>query len=1000
MVLADPDTLQERFSTCSVAALTPSILSSLVAPGPGGGGGPAYPKLRTLILGGETSPQGLLAAWHPPGCPWAVFSDYGPTEATCGVLTGRVLYDSSRARFENALLGPPIPGAVVKLLGPDGREVKAPGAEGEILIGGSSCLALGYWRDPERTAERFVSWKGKRFYCTGDWARWWRGSSAGPEGENRRIVFLGRRDRIVKNSGFLVNLEAEVDEAVLGSDLAHSFNVSAAFSVMVDGRMCMLVSPPAVDVRGLRARLAERLPSYQVPDRISSVETIPKGRTGKVDPKAVEAFFRQLQSAEHDEEGASQLTLLPDWETQLLSAISDTLGLSRCVLPHERFIELGGNSLAAVAVSSRCQRLGIAVRPGDVLLSETLGDLLAICRQSRQPEKGIGGDSVAATGDPHEGQMTPTQRQLLYAAEKTPGSGIIQALFRFPTQALPRLKQAWQAALESETIFRMSFDPACNLQTVQEGGLVFRWEETVLQDEESLETAVRSAQSPSPSSSSSEVGTSFRVFSWRDRSCLVWTIHHLLIDGFSAALLLRKVGAALSSSEAPVPGPSFLRVLGEIRQSQQHLTSEAKAFWEQQRSEVSSPTGKLDLLPAPRPPPPDRNETRPMNAVVRGTLGVPAEGILQLATQLSVTPVTLFYMAWAILLSRYTGSSQVVFGAVLSGREAVVAGVNATIGPLLCTAALRVHVSPAASIRELARTFFLKLRSLIQYQWLPDEDEREVLHTAVASQQNFPDHPFRAELEDVCETSAVPLTLLIQDDWSFQLNYRTDKYTNAQAERLAESFAGIFSASVAAAAGPGGGVAACLQAAVGPDEERRLLELGNAFSRETFVDDNMAETALDVFERTVRRHGQLVAVEKGGSILTYRELDAASTKAARRLVQLVAPGDVVALHATRSINWIVGIWAILKAGAAYCPLDAALPAAVRSDLFERSGAKVFLTPTRDDFVFAPERDAPCLAIEEALRGPAGPETPAFQRDPRAPAYVCFTSGSTGKPKGE
>ncbi|KAK5656406.1 hypothetical protein OQA88_4787 [Cercophora sp. LCS_1] len=858
VVLADPDTIRHHFSTCAFAVLTPSILKSLVPPGRGIG--EAYEKLRTVVLGGETASQDLLSAWHPPSAPWTMRNEYGPTEATCSVLSGRFEYNDSLGRLENKLLGKPFAGAVVKLRDDDGNEVTEAGAEGEIFIGGP-CLAHGYWRDPVRTAERFVNWRGKRFYRTGDRGRW-------HEVQRERIYFLGRRDRTVKNRGFLVNLETDVDQALLGSELARSSGVSGVYTVIVGGYMCMLVSPENLDVAELRNSMAQRLPRYQVPDRIATVQALPLGRTGKIDPNAVKNIFLASSEPCQAMEAGEPYEVLEAWENDLLMRISDILGLPRRVRLDEHFVNLGGNSLTAVSISSFLRSFGARIRPRDILLCGSIRELISICRQNRQENEEQTRIPTLSYDTPRTGPMTKAQSQLLYASNTTPGTGIIQAFFTFPTDHLPALKRAWKATLESESIFQMVFDLPQRTQSLDEKSVGFSWDETVLEDGADLEAASFQAQFPP------EVCTSFHVFSFQGTSRLVWSVHHALVDGVSASLILRKVGA------------------------------------------------------------------------------------------------------------------------VLSGRDAMVTDIDSTIGPFICTAPLRIRLDKSSSIEKIAREIFSEVHSLALYQWLPDEDKSEVPGTAVASQQNFPKHPFENELGHVRETSAVPLTLLAENNWSFRINYRTDMYTKAQASQLAESFGSIFRSM----AEPRANVAACLREAIPQVERYRLLKLGNAFSSETSVKETTT-TILDVFDSTVRDYGYLPAVEKGDTVLTHTELNLASDKVARMIARHVAPGEVVGLHATRSESWIVGVFAILKAGAVYCPLDEGLPSEVRCDLFERSGATLFMTLTWDELRFAPVPAPPCLVVEDILKNPEGPDLPLFPRAPHALAYICFTSGSTGKPKG-
>lgn len=933
----------------------------------------SYPQLQTIILGGETASQGLLSAWHPLGVPWIAYNDYGPTEATCGVLTGPFLWNDSSERFENSLLGLPIPGVVVKLRGADGEEISAEGGEGEIMIGGV-CLAEGYWRDPDRTAEGFVMWNSGRYFRTGDRGRW------SAVGDLMRIDFLGRTDRIVKNRGFLVNLETEVDASVLGSNSASTWKVSDAFTVMVDGVMCMLASPSHVDVHGLKVWMAERFPAYQVPDRFLTTDQLPRGRTGKIDPKAVQATFKQPEIDAIPDERSS----LEDWTAELRSSISVILGLPRLVLPAEKFLDLGGHSLAAVAVAGRCRRLGATIDTRQVLFSQTIGDLIEVCRQARQYRQPEIFELPTSTLHPRVGNMTKTQLALIHASNESPGSSIIQTTFLFPTHTIPALRQAWKRALETEPIFQTTFDIVKGLQIVEEDKVEFLWSEIIVASQEAYESESQNV------SIAIGVGTTFKVVSFQEQCRLIWTVHHALIDGVSVSLLLQKVDAILHG--IPVQqGRSFLWLVGNIQLRGNSLSAAAKEFWRQQRLEVPNAIGKVDLLPKPNSPVTITADGS-INADTEGIIEIPSDEIFELARRFGVTPVTLFHAAWAILLLNYTGSTEVTFGIVMSGRDVMALGVEDTIGPLVCTASLRILIDLSVPVADLARYIFTKLQSLSLYQWLPDEEASFFFDTAVVSHQNLPNQPFT--IERIHETSTIPIILVIQDEGRFRLNYRKDMYTNVNMLRVVESLRHIFHAMVV----PDIDVATCAQHMISAKSQLELLQYSNAFSSDSHV-ENAKDTVLDIFERTVRDYPHLHAVRKGGNSITFADLDLASTKLAKRIAEYTSVGDVVGLHADRSINWLIGIFGIIKAGTTYCPLDESLPGEVRVDMFTRAGATLFLAPTSQGLAFAPTSAPTSLVIQKTLIEEDGPPLRQCPRNPRAILYICFTSGSTGKPKG-
>lgn len=220
LILADPPTLEAAAKTCHILPLTPSILSSL---DPEAG----FDRVEKIFLGGEAPPEPLIQAWYSPHR--RVYNSYGPTETTCTVLMRELVAGLP------ITIGYPIPYSTVSLLDAEGLE----SLEGEICISGSG-LALGYFGDPERTASSFVKLNGQKLYRTGDYGKHTKNG----------IRFCGRKDSMAKNRGFLINLEGDVEPALLSFE-----KVTRATACMVNGKLIAFVTP--VEARdGLREYLS------------------------------------------------------------------------------------------------------------------------------------------------------------------------------------------------------------------------------------------------------------------------------------------------------------------------------------------------------------------------------------------------------------------------------------------------------------------------------------------------------------------------------------------------------------------------------------------------------------------------------------------------------------------------------------------------------------------------------------------------------------------------
>lgn len=305
-VLANKFNFQERARSCSIIAATPSILEAFDGPT----SPDSYPYLHRVVLGGETPSQKLLESWSRANA--SLWIAYGPTEATCAVLTGEISVDEESGQFHTTRLGQSIRGSTIWLADRDMNPVDEIGGEGEICISGP-CLADGYWQDEALTRERFPKCQGRTTYRTGDLGRWALGKN-----KEQVIEFCGRRDRVVKIHGFLVNLELDVDAAMIKLDP----NIAAIFSLIVDEKLCTAVTPSSVDTSALLSSWKEKAPAYMVPVHVFSLDKLPLNPNGKVDPRELHNIMKNA---------ISQVTLedrtYDSLEDAVLNGLSHFLGI-------------------------------------------------------------------------------------------------------------------------------------------------------------------------------------------------------------------------------------------------------------------------------------------------------------------------------------------------------------------------------------------------------------------------------------------------------------------------------------------------------------------------------------------------------------------------------------------------------------------------------------------------------------------------------------------------
>jgi len=333
-ILQDTETLAARMKDAGITVLdtVPTLLALLPED---------VPSLRVVILGGEACPPALAAKWCRPGR--RLFNSYGPTETT-------VVATAIEIRPEDPItIGRALPGYTTYVADENLRAV-APGAEGELLIGGPG-VAAGYWRRPDLTAQKFVA---NPFRTDGADPVLYRTGDAVIEDEQGRLVFRGRIDDQVKIRGFRVEL-GEI-EARLGEQPGV---VQAALVLHRDGEMDQLVAfvklapGAAIDAERWRRALAATLPPYMIPAHFQAIEDLPTLTSGKLDRKSLAKLPLDLSDLplEADDQPASET------EAALLAAVKPLLPGQPIRFDADFFLDLGGHSLIAARFVSAVRKI-------------------------------------------------------------------------------------------------------------------------------------------------------------------------------------------------------------------------------------------------------------------------------------------------------------------------------------------------------------------------------------------------------------------------------------------------------------------------------------------------------------------------------------------------------------------------------------------------------------------------------------------------------------------
>ncbi|WP_182880432.1 non-ribosomal peptide synthase/polyketide synthase [Microbispora sp. H10949] len=493
-----------------------------------------------------------------------------------------------------------------------------------------------------------------------------------------------------------------------------------------------------------------------------------------------------------------------------------------------------------------------------------------------------------------------------------------------------------------------------------------------------------------------------------DEVLLVWTSHHVLLDGWSAAAVFAEVceqyaGITAGRRTEPAarrPFRDYLRWLGEqdVRRAEEH--------WRQALSGFDAPT------PLPYDRPPVEAHQAESSASARVDLAADTSARLRaLARRGGLTLNTIVQGAWALLLSRYGGERDVVFGTTVSGRPAELPGVESMIGMFINTVPTRVAVDDRRDVvswlRELQLAQSESRRfdhvSLSQIQGWTDVPAGTALFDSVVVFENYPiggdDVPGspRVTEADGVDTTSFPLALTayVEDELRLLLDYDPRLFDAVTIERMA----GHLSAALAELAADPGRTPAEIPL-LDEAERRRLTEWSGA--GDGAPDGPVDGTVVELFEAQASATPGTTALVFGDTTLTYAELDDRASRLARLLAARGAgPGCVVALVLPRTADVVVAILGVLKAGAAYLPVDPGLPADRVRFLLADSGAALALTTSGTAEAVGAAVPVVALDAPQARADLAADAAPALGHGPRPgdAAYVIYTSGSTGTPKG-
>ncbi|WFR71257.1 amino acid adenylation domain-containing protein [Prescottella defluvii] len=908
-------------------------------------------EFAEVVFGGEACPPELVARWAPGR---QLHNAYGPTETT-------IMTNISAPMTVGApiTIGGPIRGVGELVL--DRRLQPVPvGVPGELYVTGVG-LARGYHRRPGLSAERFVAnpfgKPGERMYRTGDIVRW---------RPDHTIEYVGRTDFQVKVRGYRIEL-GEIDAALMDHP-AVSFAVTLGLPGPAgDTVLASYVVPPAgatVDAAELTARLSSHLPAHMVPAVITVLDEIPLTPVGKLDraalPEPVFAFAT-------GESGAFRAPTNP-LEYTLSDIFTEVLGVERVGID-DSFFDLGGNSLIATRVTARLASVLDADVPVRALFeAPTIHGLAQWIARERETATAHGRPALVRRERPDRIPLSLAQQRMWFINQFDTAS----AAYDIPmavrlTGALDvyALHAAVGDLLERHESLRTAYpivDQVPTQRVYPAGAVLADLAPVTVRDGRELHDRLATLAAAGFDVTTAPPVRAELIRIDENEHVLMIVMHHICADGYSmaplgrdlmAAYTARAAGAAPQWAPLPVQYADFTLWQHELLGSDadpDSLLRRQLEFW------VGELAGLPDVIQLPTDRP------RPVQQSFRGDrveFQIPVElhaAVTALAHRHGASMFMAIHAALATLLARLADTDDIAIGTPIAGRGE--ADLDELVGMFVNTLVLRTRVDHGASFDDILREAREADLAAFGHAEVPFERLVEEINpprstsysplfqVSIEFQNN--ERP-RLELPGLvvegvgvdAHVAKEDLELVLAEEFtddgspagiSASLDFASDLFDASTIRSFTQRFVRILEA-----------VTADPERAVGDIEildSAELAELAPAAGNS----DASPHVWPELLAGAASIDPESIALSYLGGTLTYRELDERSNRLARVLADRgVGPETFVALGMPRSIEEILSIWAVAKAGAAFVPVDPNYPAERIAHMLTDSGTKVGLT---------------------------------------------------------
>ncbi|WP_176134307.1 non-ribosomal peptide synthetase, partial [Bacillus pseudomycoides] len=961
---------------------------------------PAEMPVRKVIFGGEKLSPLQLKDWKAAYPSTQLINMYGITETTVHVTYKEITEKEIETNISN--IGKPIPTLQVYVLGSQ-KNLLPIGVGGEMYVAGEG-VTRGYLNRPDLTEERFVEnpfQPGERMYKTGDLARWL---------EDGNLEYLGRMDDQVKIRGHRIELGEVETQLLLCSGIREVF-VQAFEEEQGQALAAYYTAEEELSPSGLRMELAKRVPFYMVPSYFIQLEMMPLTSNGKVDRHRLPA--PKMKGVIHEEpRNPLEGRVRSIWEEFL----GTSLGVS------DSFFNLGGDSIKAIGLISFMNRkMDWAIQIKDLYEYPTIKELVAYAgtqsfslEEERIEKRKELQDSKSRFLTEHVSlaykvvdvyPMSDIQQGMVFYSLKYPEEAFYhdQLVYQLEDASfeVEKLTEAMTLLMNKHEILRTGFfldEGSVPLQVVYQSVPVdiIEHDLSVYTEKEQEDFIERSLleDRQNPFELKEDPLWRLRVYRLNDRQvAFAWIVHHAIMDGWSVASFMTELVGVYFKLKTGSVELSQLKssykdyIVDQMVVSQQE---DLTTYWQKELKDFK----RLQL------PFEATQETKTTTKVLNPEL---LQQLKRVAKKEKTTIRTICLTAYLSVMKLITFESDITIGLVENARP-VTEDAEKMLGCFLNTIPFRISIDKEETWETLLRKVhkkqidkkkfgrlsFKRISEAIGASSALDNPVFDILFNFIDfhTYENIKKHSITPRKESYEKTNT-----LFDFSISTTLNQFEIRIVSSFSDLIIKRLLGYFERA--------------LYILIDNLDQRfrneQLLENEETFSllhqfNNQKVDYPQEKTLISLFVEQATKAPDKIALTLGEDCLSYGELHRKSNQVARLLhKQGVGREQIVGLLVDRSPEMIISILGILKAGAAYLPIDPDYPEERIRYMLEDSGAEKLIVQYAEDI--PAHYSGQVLELWKREWEKEDPSDLEVEAGPDDLAYIIYTSGSTGQPKG-